>query len=60
MTVIAMSRAEIDRMTFCAIWRKTQDHKPANSPDQTLTLVTPVRLKRVGRENENAGRGFER
>ena len=28
----------------------TQDHKPANSPDQILTLATPVRLKRVGRE----------
>ena len=29
---------------------QTQNHRPANPPDQILTLVTPVRLKRVGRE----------
>jgi hypothetical protein len=29
---------------------QVQDHKPTNSPDHVLTLTTPVRLKRVGRE----------
>jgi DNA invertase Pin-like site-specific DNA recombinase len=29
---------------------QAQDHKPANSSDQILTLTAPVRLKRVGRE----------
>ena len=29
---------------------QTEDHKPANSPDQILTLAAPMRLKRVGRE----------
>ena len=37
-------------LSASSIELQTQDHKPANSPDQILTLAAPARLKRVGRE----------
>ena len=48
---IAVSRSSLAALlSASSIDLQTQDHKPANSPDQILTLAAPVQLKRVGRE----------
>ena len=48
---IAVSQSSLAALlSTSSIDLRTQDHKPANLPDQILTLAAPVRLKRVGRE----------
>ncbi|HEX7408006.1 MAG TPA: recombinase family protein, partial [Candidatus Binatia bacterium] len=48
---IAISQSSLAALlSASSIDRQAQDHKPANSSDQILTLAAPVRLKRVGRE----------
>ena len=48
---IAISQSSLAALlSASSIELQTQDHKPANSSDQILTLTAPVRLKRVGRE----------
>jgi DNA invertase Pin-like site-specific DNA recombinase len=48
---IAVSQSSLAALlSASSIDLRTQDHKPANLPDQILTLAAPVRLKRVGRE----------
>ena len=48
---IAVSQSSLAALlSASSIDLQTQDYKPANSPDQILTLTAPVRLKRVGRE----------
>ena len=48
---IAVSQSSLAALlSASSIELQTQDHKPANLPDQILTLAAPVRLKRVGRE----------
>ena len=48
---IAVSQSSLAALlSASSIELQTQDHKPANSFDQILTLAAPVRLKRVGRE----------